>query len=1196
MEKNQTMQQKAPRSFCLRSFRVTRAFWVLLFCGLCMTAMPVNAQDSKVTLHVKDMPLGDVVKELRKQTGKDFLFSNREVDANQKVTVDVTAKLLKEVLPLVFGKNYRFEIEENVVVVRPSVQTTASGQKGLLVSGVVLDEKQQPLPGVTVKLMGTTVGTATAQNGKFALHLPITKGTLEFSFVGFKPQQIAFTESMRDSIRVILKEDVAGLDEVQVIAYGQQKKRTVISSISSIKADDIKELPTHSFESLLQGHMAGVEVNNISGAPGGGGSIVAIRGYNSFFVKDAHGKDAEGADRAYGTPLYVVDGVPMQAFTSPVTGTNTLSSLDPSMIESIEVLKDAASSAIYGSRAGNGVILITTKKGRSGQAKFMVNASYSASWLPRTPEQSGGQLERWYHLQGLRNTRTPYQAADGTWRMPSSFGEVYNFAAKNESNQPYYDWFYGTQKGANTSFVLQDSLNSFYNNSTDWWRYSYHTANVYNVNIQASGGGDKVTYMIGAGYFKEEGIMYGSDFERLNVMTNISAHPTKRLTVDNQIALGYSNRSKGGAKGGAKIEGMTVDPMKTSSLLPSNGNVVEELLGRANSVEQKNHDYSARYNMVLNYEIIKNLSLRITGGIDYSQQNMNQFEPSTNDERHHWSKSEGAISRNIALQNENLLNYSLTLKQNHNFSVLLGLSFLKNQYYTNSGRAQKGPNDYTHYVQGTWGNQQGLVDDADAGSKTQEWISAFNYSSDFEEEHLNSYFGRLTYNYKEKYMFEATVRRDGSSVFGEKVRWATFPSFAIGWIFSDESFVKPLYWLSIGKIRASWGRSGQKFNQRYLAHGLMGGSQNTFYGNVGIVPDQNGGVINRKLTWEETDQYDVGLDMSFLNYRLKFTLDYYYRRTKGQLNNVKLPGDIYFHTFQWQNALATSNQGIELELTADIFRETAVKWRMKFNVSRNWNRLDKTIDGYDFENNVLGKPLYRIRVFKTDGFYNAADEVPVYYIDKEGGMPKPLNTNGGYGIFFQGTRKILDLNSDGTIDEDDRYYAETPLPLAHGGFSNEIRWKQLDLNVFFVYSLGRHIVNQAKYQRASVSYGDEAPLLNDVRKYDMWNGNGRSNYDFPGYQYYSSLAFQFDGGFDKNIESVNFIRLKQLTLGYNLHDRIAKKIGLSGVRVFLTMENLFLITNYSGLDPETVDITSGIDMLQTYPLPRKFTIGLTVNF
>ena len=668
------MQQNAPRSFCSRSFRATRVFLVLLFWSLCMAGIPASAQNDKVSLHVKDMPLGDVVKELRKQTEKDFLFSNREVDVNRKVTVDVTAKLLKDVLPLVFGKDYRFEISDNVVIVRPFVQVTASGQKGLVVSGVVLDEKQQPLPGVTVKLVGTTVGTATAQNGKFALHLPITKGTLAFSFVGFKPQQVAFTESTRDSIRVILKEDVAGLQEVQVIAYGQQKKRTVISSISSIKADDIKELPTHSLESLLQGHMAGVEVNNISGAPGGGGSIVAIRGYNSLFADYDGDKNQEGEDRKYGTPLYVVDGVPIQAFTSPITGTNTLSNLDPSMIESIEVLKDAASAAIYGSRAGNGVILITTKKGRAGQAKFSVNVSYSASWLPETPTQTGGNLERKFNIYGLRNTVTPYQDKDGNWRIPTSYEEIYNFKTTDETNVPEYDWFWGTNGNCNTSLFLQDSLNEFYNNSTDWWRYTYRTANVYNANIQASGGTEKVRYMLGAGYYKEEGIMYGSDYQRVNVLTNVSVHPTKRLSVDNQISLSYTDRSRGGDTSSAKkVEGITVNPMQSTTLYPGESYIKEYMLTKLNSVSQKNHGYGARYGMVLSYDIIRNLNLKISGSVDYSQENLNQFQPSSLDAYYHWSVSDGNIGRNLSILNENLLNYNFTLRQDHNFSVLLGV-------------------------------------------------------------------------------------------------------------------------------------------------------------------------------------------------------------------------------------------------------------------------------------------------------------------------------------------------------------------------------------------------------------------------------------------------------------------------------------------------------------------------------------------
>lgn len=1155
---------------------------------LSLSATVASAQ--KVTIDVKNASLISVLDEIKSQTGYRYLFVGDRAQEVKGITLSMKEQPLETVLDNCLRETvWTYSISDKTIVLslKAGVATDKSNQPiKKEVKGIVVDKKGEPMPGVTVKLANTSVGTATNLHGKFALLLPLKSGKLEFTFIGYKPQNFDFTEKT-DSIRIVLQEETTGLDEVQVIAYGSQKKRTLISAVSSVKAEDIKELPTHSLESLLQGHMAGVEVNNISGAPGGGGSIVAIRGYNSFFV-DGGG---EGQDRAYGTPLYVIDGVPVQAFTSPITGTNTLSDLDPSMIESIEVLKDAASAAIYGSRAGNGVILITTKKGRAGLTKFTANVSYSASWLPKTPEQSGGQLERWYNIRGLRNTVTPYQDVDGHWKIPTSFEDVYRFRATT-TNQPMYDWFLGTSSSANSAYHLQDSLNVFFNNSTDWWKYAYRTASVYNANIQASGGTEAVRYMIGAGYYKEEGIMRNSDYQRANVMTNLSVHPTKRLQIDNQISLSYTDRSRGGNSGGAKIEGMTVNPTVASSLYPGDSYIKTEMLEKMNSITQKNHGYGARYNLVLDYEIIPGLHLRVSGGIDYNQQNMNQFSPSTLDKYYHWSKSEGNIGRSLSILNENLLSYSFSLKQKHNFDVLLGLSFQKDQNYSNAGSGRNGPNDYVQYVQGKWGDGAGLVNVADPKSGETTYESAFSYASDFEEERMNSYFGRLTYNFKEKYMFETTLRRDGSSVFGEKVRWATFPSVAAGWAFSEEAFLKNLYWLSFGKVRVSWGKSGQKFGQRYLAHGLMtsGGS---FLGTSGIVPDTDGGVINRKLTWEETSQYDVGLDLSLFDYRLKVTADYYYRYTKGQLNKVNLPGDIYFHEFQWQNALAVSNQGIEVELTADILREAAVKWRMKYNVSRNWNRFEKSSDGYDYEQNVLGEPLYRIRVFKTNGFYNSMDEVPMYYTEANG-LPKPLNT-GNTGIFFPGTRRILDLNGDGVISENDKYYAASPLPVAHGGWINEISWKQFDLNVVFTYSLGRHIINNYKYSFAQPGNG-AAPIMGDTRDFDAWTQADNKEHDFSKLQMYTELKNQFSGAYDTAIEKVHMLRLKQLTLGYNLDRQIAGKIGLSGARLFMTMENLFLLTNYSGLDPEIVNIFSGLDALSSYPLPRKFTVGLTINF
>ncbi len=1142
----------------------------------------VYSQQTVINLEMENVSLKTVFTELGQQSGCDFLYNNQMIQQKGKVSLKVENKSLDEVLKeWLPSLGLTFSYDDNVVIIRAAADDNK--KKTYIIKGQVVDEKNVPMPGVTVMLDSTQVGTATDTAGRFVLPLPKEKGYLVFSFIGFKTQKVAYTA---DKLLVVkMQEDISGLDEVQVVAYGSQKKRTVVSAISSVKGDDLKELPTHSLENLLQGHMAGVEVNNISGSPGGGGAIVAIRGYNSLFV------DGEGSDRGYGTPLYVIDGIPMQSFTSAVTGANTLSDLDPSMIESIEVLKDAASAAIYGSRAGNGVILITTKKGRAGRAQFNVNVSYSASWLPKAPVQYGGSYERMYHLNALRNTVLPYKTADGKWKMPTSYEEVLSL---RKPNGPMYDWFWGNASTRQDAIVLQDSLNAFYNNSTHWYRLNYQTANVVNANIQASGGNDNVRYIVGAGYYDEEGIVINTGFTRFNVISNLTAYPTKRLRMDTQLGLTYSDRSRGSnaGHGAQKIESVSSDPKKTSTLLPGGGAFGESMAKKLNEVSEKNQSYSLRYNMVFDYELIRNLHLKVSAGVDYNQQNQNTFKPASLDAYTHFSESKGTISRDLSILNENLLTYSFSYLNKHNFNVMLGLSFQKDQSFNNKGAGKNGPNDKIHYVGTGWGGNYGLNNTNVSGEGEPFYESAFEYESSFSEERMNSYFGRLTYNFKEKYMFEATIRRDGSSVFGENVRWATFPAFAIGWTFSDEAFMQSCYWLSFGKIRASWGTSGQKFGQRYLSQGLLMAS-GTFHGSAGIVPDINGGVINKKLSWEKTDQYDLGLDLSFFDYRLRLVLDYYYRYTTGQLNRIELPGNIYFHGFQWQNGMAISNQGIELELEADILRNTAVKWRMKYNLSRNWNRFEKSADGFDFENQVIGKPLNQLKVYKTDGFYSSFDEVPVYYNAQR--EPQPLYGNAMYAVFTPGSRRILDLNGDGRIGQDvDMYYAASPLPIAHGGWINELRWKNFDLNIFFNYSLGRHVLKLYDDVALEPSKAGR-PLFVDMNDVNIWNGADSKKADYPKAQYYYEPN-QYSGLYDCDIENVSFIRLKQLTLGYNLHQNIAKKIGISGARVFITGENLFTLTNYSGLDPELIDLKTGKDNLNSYPLPRKFTIGLTVNF
>ena len=1171
---------RGPRGILIREMLIfMKLFCLFQFVFFISVQASVYSQEAVVNVEMENVSLKTIFTELGVQASCDFLYNNQMIQQKGVVSLKVQNKPLNEVLEgWLPSLGLTFSYDDNVVIIRAMKDDE---KKLYVIEGKVVDDNNIPMPGVTVLLDSTQIGTATDTAGRFALPLPREKGRLVFSFVGFKTKKVDCIAGKQ--VIVKMEEDISGLDEVQVVAYGSQKKRTVISAISSVKGEELKELPTHSLENLLQGHMAGVEVSNISGSPGGGGSLIAIRGYNSL------GVTGESSDRQYGTPLYVIDGVPMQAFTSSVTGANTLSDLDPSMIESIEVLKDAASAAIYGSRAGNGVILITTKKGRAGKAQFSASVSYSSSWLPKAPEQSGGRYERTFFLNALRNTVAPYRTKSGEWKIPVSYEEVY----KNKgTNGPMYNWFWG-KTGPQDAVVLQDSLNPFYNNSAHWYRQNYRTASVVSANLQASGGSESVRYMVGAGYYDEKGIAINTDFKRFSVLSNLTANPTKRLRMDTQLGLTYSDRSRGSAAGfaGSKFEGISADAKNTSTLLPGGGAIGDLIIDKYNEISEKNHSYSLRYNMALDYELMRNLHLKVSAGIDYNQQNQNTFKPRALDAYTHFSSSEGTITKDLSILNENLLTYAFNYLDKHNFNIMLGLSFQKDQSFSNKGKGINGPNDKIHYVGSGWGGANGLNNTGSAENPSYE--SAFEYSSGFSEERMNSYFGRLTYNYKEKYLFEATLRRDGSSVFGENVRWATFPSIAVGWTFSDEEFMKPFYWLSFGKIRATWGISGQKFSQRYLSQGLLNATSATFHGNAAMFPDIEGGVINKKLSWEETDQYDLGLDLSFWDYRLRLVVDYYYRYTEGQLNRIFLPGNIYYHRFQWQNGMAISNQGVEFELEADILRHTAVKWKIKFNASRNWNHFEKSADGFDFEEQVIGKPLHQIKVFKTDGFYDSLEDVPVYYLANR--EVQPLYSGSTTGIFLPGSRKIVDLNGDGEISEnDDVYFAESPLPLAHGGFINQLRWKNFDLNIFFNYSLGRHIVKIYDDLSMTVN-GTAKPLFVDINDVDIWTGAG-SKADYPKSQMYVYLLNQTSGRYDCDIENVSFLRLKQLTLGYNVGERVLNKLKISSARLFITGENLFLLTNYSGLDPELVNPTQGRDNLGSYPLPRKFTVGLSVNF
>lgn len=1134
---------------------------ILMLCFLCFSS-GVFGQQTKLSYRWQQEKLSDVLKTLEKADVYKFIFNYEDVV--YPVTAIVKDKTVLEILDLILeDKPLVYSRDGIYLMIRP--KTSTSVQK-YVIKGQVTDEKNIPMPGVTIRLDNTTVGTASDNNGNFTLAVSKAKGNLNFSFIGFESQVVAY--EVGKPVYVKLKETAASLDEVQVIAYGERTQKELISSVSSVKAEEMKELPSVSIASMLQGRLAGVEIINQSGAPGAGGQRVAVRGYNSLLV--------EGASD--GQPLYVIDGVPMFSYTSETTGTNTLSDLDPAMIESVEVLKDAAAAAIYGSRAGNGVILITTKKGRSGQALFTANVSYSTSFLPETPVQLGGRAERMLRLAYMQNMRgAMYDPYTNTYRYPVSYENVY---ASEGGGMYDYFWGDGSSGGAGGSPMLQDSLSPYYNNQMNWYKYVFRRAKVINANIQASGGTEKVRYMIGAGYYKEDGIMLSSDYSRANLLINLAADPVRLLKMDAQVYLAYTDKSKNlhNGGGGGAIEGMTIDPVEQSTLLQGSGEFQEQFLAEINKNVIRNDNYRLMTSLRLKYQIYKGLTFSVSGAIDYSQFNTNQFSPSALDPYYNENLSIGQISRSLSWLNEELLTYQYATRTGHNFEFLLGLNANKEQGFDISGWGNGGPSDNIYYYSGPGG----VVNRGDNSS--QSWYSRTHYSSDFQEKTMLSYFGRIMYNYRQRYLMEFTFRRDGSSTFGENVRWANFPSLALGWNFRDESFMQWATWMDMGKLRLSWGMSGQIFDDPYMAYGLMG-RNGAFMGNPGM---STYNAIAPDLTWEKSQQWNVGLDVSAWEYRLKLKADYYYKYTSSLIYDVPTFGDLFGISTYKRNACAISNSGIELELKADIFRETVVKWSTRLNISRNWNRLEKTFDGKDLQvdkNSVLKRPLNGLYVFDDQGYYQSEAEVPEY--TNMEGYPEYPNEVTGSVSGLVGEKRITDLNGDGMIDDDDLYYAGSALPLVYGGWAHEISWKGFDLNILFNYSLGRQMINALAYKSA---LGIQGPVFRDLRKATYWEKSG-DNTTFP-----RLGAEMTDYLLRSNIEKVNMLKLKQLTLGYTLPTKYAKKIHFGGIRVFVTGENIWNWNNYSGLDPEVVSLDYGIDNGKAYPLPEKWTIGLTLNF
>ena len=1045
------------------------------------------------------------------------------------------------------------------------------------VTGRVVDDKGSPIPGasITNKSTGKVLGL-TAEDGTFSVS--VDEGDiLVISSVGFGSQEIKVSEGSA-ALEITLNASESSLDDVVTIGYGQSSKRLNINSISSVPMDKMLNRPSGSIESLLQGLVPGLLVQNSSGMPGGRSNI-QVRGLANF--------SSSANSNVVSTPLFIIDGVPQEqdAFdpSNPRQAiASVLGGLNPFDLESIDVLKDAAATAIYGSRGANGVIIITTKRGKVGKPIVAVNAQYGGSTYPELRKTYGGAAERDFKI-ALYNQYKASKVGGGFTSMP---------------------------------IELTDSLNTYYNNSTDWQKLYFKSANISDINVSVSGANENASYRLGADYYNEGGIVLGSGYKRYSMTYSGVFTPTKGLTITGQANLSQQDASK---RRGDNYNAAVVGNNFSSSFLPGpNSGYFDRYLESYNKGVNEDLTRTVIARLEASYDLTDFLNITSSGSANYKFYRTRDFQPSAT-QQDNKSAASYYSEETVNLLSETFirLHHKFDL---HNVDFLLGNTINTSKNNNIFGGATGGPSDVQQVIQGYPQNNLSLV----------------THNTSYG---LLSYYSRLSYDYDQKYLFQGVLRADASSKFGKNKQWGYFPSASLGWILSSENFFKDNVgaWFSFAKIRASAGVSGEQYQDAYLAFGAYqsgnpndpNGNNATYNGVPLLRPNYAGGngIPLPDLTWEKSKDIGLGLELEFFQGRLSTTLEYYHKAKDGFLFNDPLNGTSGYAS-RFINSGAVENTGFDLSLTAYFMKpEKKFQYNLTFIGSANKNKLTKLPDlgrsvtrtGYSEGSPYLqvGKPLNGFYLLKYLGVFPDDAAVPVNPYTGAKLYPN------GSGFISQdpyrgGDIRLLDQNGDGVIDirgAADKVYMGDPNPKFYGSLSHNFGYRfkdgsNLQLNLFFNYSFGNKVYNKVLADRIkSVSWtasqnvnypGGQTNLL-DVSDLDFWTPQHTSAH-FPAlnpWRYYATSSYDFIGNYDVNtslfLENGWFIRLNNINLSYDFSVEKLSKAKIRRVRVFAGLDNLFIIKEYTGVDPENVN-DYGYDQGNGYPIPKKFNVGFNFEF
>lgn len=1004
------------------------------------------------------------------------------------------------------------------------------------VTGTVTDETNQPVPGVNVLLKGSSnIGTVTDIEGKYTLNIP-KDATLIFKFVGYKTTEVAVNG--KTTVNLSIQPDVKQLEDVVVIGYQAIKREKSTAAIASVAGEKIENIPVPSVEMALQGKVAGLNVLNITGEPGAKG-IVTLRGNTSIASQDSRS-----------TPLYVVDGIVMDEGDLgqiDLTGTNPIAGINPNDIESIDVLKDASASAIYGARAANGVIIIKTKTPKAGKPQVRLNGYYGVAMKPTMRSTLVGTAER--HLK---------------------MDLIYQYLGKPGME--------------NVNYWITDSLNPAFNNNTDWQSNVIQKARIQNYDVNVSAYGEKTSYRLSYNFYDEEGTVIGTGFTRNTASLYLNAHPYSFLNLTGNIRFSEMSRKK--TNGSINIFSTWSFP---SSFFKLTDEDIENFKGNNLDELDKNLNRDLYANFQANIDFTPYLKWTTSYSFGYSTTRNDYFIPSyRNDGNAYATSSSGSVKR---WEIENYIQYLRSFKETHNLSVLFGQGA-----------------EYS-YIDNLWGEGNYIA--SNSIQTIQGVVSKnSNASSSIEERARLSWFARLSYDYKDKYLFSANWRMDGSSRFGKDNRWGHFPSVSAGWIITKESFFPENQVADFIKIRGSYGITGNDPAGFYDAYRALttnvdyrGGSGITSYNGSGTIAyDFGSAVTSRELGWEESKQMNFGLDAHFLNKRIILTGDYYIRDSESMIFNYALPVTTGY-TEAKNNLVSVRNSGVELQLSLDLLPHNwDWSWTIDANIAMNKNQIKKLpngnrsiVTGAPWMEWILtvGRPLYEITGWRSNGIYATDDDVPV--------DPLTGNRMTFFGTTMQaGDIAVVDQNGDYNIDYNDKVSLGNPDPKYYGGINTTVRWKGISLGVFCNYVIKRTFWNGFLSDR----------MNGGVYSAGGWGNVSGPALDFGGLKYYTTPGQQADlptliatNHMDNRhiaheiyTDNGSFFRVKNISMSYEFPTALVNKIKLQRLRVYGYMDNVWVFSKSKTYpDPENIN-TNGYANGSEYPLPHKFTLGAEITF